>query len=60
MKEFLDHIIHEFELPLANPVLVFSLILLIILLAGIENDITDFKKNTFRSKFSGLTDFLFY
>jgi Kef-type K+ transport system membrane component KefB len=35
MKEFLDHIIHEFELPLANPVLVFSLILLIILLAPI-------------------------
>lgn len=35
MKEFLDHITHEFELPLTNPVLVFSLILLIILLAPI-------------------------
>ena len=35
MKEFLDHIIHEFQLPLSNPVLVFSLILFIILLAPI-------------------------
>lgn len=35
MNEFLDHIIHEFQLPLSNPVLVFSLILFIILLAPI-------------------------
>ena len=35
MNEFFDHIIHEFELPLANPVLVFALILLIILFAPI-------------------------
>lgn len=30
-----DHILHEFELPLSNPVLVFSLILFIILLSPI-------------------------
>lgn len=30
-----DHLIHEFELPLSNPVLIFSLILFIILLAPI-------------------------
>jgi Kef-type K+ transport system membrane component KefB len=35
MNEFLDHIIHEFDLPLTNPVLVFSLILIIILLSPI-------------------------
>ncbi len=35
MNEFLQHIAHEFQLPLANPVLVFSLILFIILLAPI-------------------------
>lgn len=33
MIDFFDHIIHEFELPLKSPVLIFSLILLIILLA---------------------------
>ncbi|MCC7331051.1 MAG: cation:proton antiporter [Flavobacteriales bacterium] len=35
MIEFFNHLIHEFELPLSNPVLVFSLILLIILLSPI-------------------------
>jgi Kef-type K+ transport system membrane component KefB len=35
MDEFLEHIMHEFHLPLTNPVLVFALILLIILLAPI-------------------------
>jgi len=35
MNEFLDYIIQEFTLPLSNPVLVFSLILFIILLAPI-------------------------
>lgn len=35
MKEFLDILHHEFELPLANPVLVFALILLIILISPI-------------------------
>ncbi len=35
MQEFLNHLIHEFELPLRNPVLIFSLILLIILLSPI-------------------------
>lgn len=35
MNEFLIHIAHEFELPLTNPVLVFALILLIILIAPI-------------------------
>ncbi len=35
MNEFFDHLIHEFELPLSNPVLIFSLILFIILLSPI-------------------------
>ena len=35
MNEFSEHISREFQLPLANPVLVFSLILFIILLAPI-------------------------
>lgn len=35
MTEFFKHLIHEFELPLQNPVLVFSLILFIILLSPI-------------------------
>lgn len=35
MSDFFKHLIHEFDLPLANPVLVFSLILLIILLSPI-------------------------
>jgi len=35
MTEFFKHLWHEFELPLGNPVLVFSLILLIILLSPI-------------------------
>ena len=35
MKEFFSHLIHEFELPLSNPVLIFSLILFIILLSPI-------------------------
>ena len=35
MNEFLEHIVHEFHLPLTNPVLVFALILLIILLAPV-------------------------
>lgn len=35
MNEFLELIQHEFELPLSNPVLVFSLILLIILISPI-------------------------
>ena len=35
MTEFLHHLAEEFELPLQNPVLVFSLILFIILLAPI-------------------------
>ena len=35
MEKFWNHIVHEFALPLANPVLVFSLILFIILLAPI-------------------------
>jgi Kef-type K+ transport system membrane component KefB len=35
MNEFLEHIKHEFQLPLANPVLVFSLILFVILLAPV-------------------------
>lgn len=33
MNSFFDHLAHEFELPLSNPVLIFSLILLIILLS---------------------------
>ncbi|WP_291146561.1 cation:proton antiporter [Flavobacterium sp. UBA7680] len=35
MIEFFKHFIHEFELPLSNPVLIFSLILFIILLSPI-------------------------
>lgn len=35
MTDFLKHLLHEFELPLGNPVLIFSLILLIILLSPI-------------------------
>lgn len=35
MKEYFSHFLHEFQLPLQNPVLVFSLILAIILLAPI-------------------------
>ncbi len=35
MTDFFNHLIHEFKLPLNNPVLVFSLILLIILLSPI-------------------------
>ncbi len=33
--DFFEHLIHEFELPLKNPVLIFSLILFIILLSPI-------------------------
>lgn len=33
MIEFFEHLAHEFELPLKNPVLIFSLVLLIILLS---------------------------
>ena len=35
MTDFFEHLIHEFELPLGNPVLIFSLILFIILLSPI-------------------------
>lgn len=35
MTDFFKHIVHEFELPLGNPVLIFSLILFIILLSPI-------------------------
>lgn len=35
MTEFFSHLMHEFEVPLQNPVLVFSLILTIILLSPI-------------------------
>ncbi|NJW53804.1 cation:proton antiporter [Salinimicrobium oceani] len=35
MNEFLEIVKHEFELPLSNPVLVFSLILLIILISPV-------------------------
>lgn len=35
MTDFFTHLLEEFELPLANPVLVFSLLLLIILLSPI-------------------------
>lgn len=35
MKDFFDHLMHEFQLPLHNPVLIFSLILFIILLSPI-------------------------
>ncbi len=35
MTVFFEHLMHEFELPLANPILIFSLILFIILLSPI-------------------------
>lgn len=35
MTDFFKHLIHEFQLPLVNPVLIFSLILFIILLSPI-------------------------
>ena len=35
MDTFFEHLMHEFELPLANPVLAFTLILLIILISPI-------------------------
>ena len=35
MKDFFEQLRHEFELPLENPVLIFSLILFIILLSPI-------------------------
>ncbi|CAG0958562.1 Na(+)/H(+)-K(+) antiporter GerN [Flavobacteriales bacterium] len=35
MPSFFEHLMHEFELPLGNPVLIFSLILFIILLSPI-------------------------
>lgn len=35
MNELIDHLVHEFTLPLGNPVLVFALILIIILVAPI-------------------------
>lgn len=35
MTDFFKHLLHEFELPLKNPVLIFSVILLIILLSPI-------------------------
>ncbi len=35
MSNFFQHLLHEFELPLSNPVLIFSLILFIILLSPI-------------------------
>ena len=35
MTDFFNHLLHEFEFPLRNPVLIFSLILLIILLSPI-------------------------
>jgi Kef-type K+ transport system membrane component KefB len=35
MTDFFNHLIHEFDLPLRNPVLIFSLILFIILLSPI-------------------------
>lgn len=35
MTDFFEHLLHEFKLPLENPVLIFSLILLIILLSPI-------------------------
>lgn len=35
MTDFFKHLLHEFDLPLNNPVLIFSLILIIILLAPI-------------------------
>lgn len=35
MTDFFNHLMHEFELPLSNPILIFSLILFIILLSPI-------------------------
>ncbi len=35
MTEFFEHLLHEFDLPLSNPVLIFSLVLFIILLSPI-------------------------
>lgn len=35
MNDFFNHLMHEFKLPLHNPVLIFSLILFIILLSPI-------------------------
>jgi len=35
MTDFIDHLLHEFQLPLKNPVLIFSLVLFIILLSPI-------------------------
>ncbi|HUH47469.1 MAG TPA: cation:proton antiporter, partial [Arenibacter sp.] len=35
MTDFFKHLLHEFDLPLQNPVLIFSLILFIILLSPI-------------------------
>ncbi len=35
MNDFFSHLMHEFDLPLSNPVLIFSLILFIILLSPI-------------------------
>lgn len=35
MTDFIDHLLHEFQLPLNNPVLIFSLVLFIILLSPI-------------------------
>ena len=35
MNDFFSQLIHEFELPLSNPVLIFSLVLFIILLSPI-------------------------
>lgn len=35
MTDFIKHLVHEFDLPLQNPVLIFSLILFIILLSPI-------------------------
>jgi Kef-type K+ transport system membrane component KefB len=35
MTDFIDHLLHEFKLPLNNPVLIFSLVLFIILLSPI-------------------------
>ena len=35
MNDIFEHLIHEFTLPLRNPVLIFSLILFIILLSPI-------------------------
>lgn len=35
MTDFINHLLHEFQLPLKNPVLIFSLVLFIILLSPI-------------------------